>query len=133
MNENKPTEKSQVSIEELLERVASSSKKRRRIENNSNTLRFLDETKLEAGTLAIPTFVIFWFYRNVWPGDRHNKANKTVFFRTFNKKFPQYRVGKQRYYLLKEGVIEMNDEVIKEAKQYDKTFWAKKTKVQSLE
>lgn len=126
-NETKP------SIEELLARVADSSKKKLRVENNSNTLRFLDETKLEAGTTAFPTFVIFWYYRNVWPGDRHNKANKTVFFRTFNKKFPSYRVGKQRYYLLKDGVIELNDEVIERAKIYDKTFWAKKTKVQSIE
>ncbi len=123
------------SIEELLARVADSSKKRRRIENNTNTLRFIEETKLEPGTVAYPTYVIFWHYRNNWPGDRHHKANKTVFFRTFNRKFPQYRVGKQRYYLLKEGVIELNDEIKKEAKSYDKQHWAKKApkKVQSFE
>lgn len=127
------SETTKPSIEELLARVADSSKKRRKIENNANTLRFIEETGLEAGTLAIPTFVIFWFYRNIWKGDRHYKAKKIVFFRTFNQKFPQYRVGKQRYYLLKEGVIELNDKVITEAKSYDKQFWAKKAKVQSLE
>jgi hypothetical protein len=117
-----------LSVEELLAKVTENTKPRRRIENNTNVLRFIDETKLEAGTQAVPTYVIFWYYRNVWPGDRHYKAKKIVFFRTFNKKFPQYRVGKQRYYLLKEGVIELNDEVIKQAKIYDKQFWARKEK-----
>lgn len=121
------------SIDELLARVADSSKKKLRVENNSNVLRFIEESKLETGTLAVPNFVIFWHYRNIWKGDRHYKANKTVFFRTFGKKFPAYRNGKQRYYLLKEGVIELNDEVIEKAKIYDKQFWAKKAKVQSVE
>lgn len=128
MSDNKPT------VDELLARVANSSKKRLRIENNANVLRFIEETKLEAGTQAVPNFVIFWYYRNNWKGDRHHKANKIVFFRTFSQKFPDYRVGNQRYYLLKEGVIEVNDEIIKEAKSYDKQFWAKKPKkVQSVE
>lgn len=127
-NETKP------SIDELLAKVAEGSKPKRRIENNTNVLRFIEESQLEAGAMAIPTFVIFWHYRNVWKGDRHYKANKIVFFRTFNKKFPQYRIGKQRYYLLKEGVIELNEQVIKEAKSYDKQFWSKKEKkVRSLE
>jgi hypothetical protein len=116
------------SIDELLAKVAEGSKPRRRIENNTNVLRFIDETKLEAGTVAYPNSVIFWYYRNVWPGDRHYKANKIVFFRTFNKKFPNYRIGKQRYYLLNEGVIPLTDEVKKEAKSYDKQFWSKKEK-----
>lgn len=124
------------SIDDLLAKVAESSKPKRKIENNTNVLRFLQETGLEAGTVAVPTYVLFWFYRNVWPGDRHSKAKKIVFFRTLkSKNFPQYRVGKQRYYLLKEGVIELNDEVIRQAKIYDKQFWAKKeskTAVQSL-
>lgn len=121
------------SIDDLLAKVAEGSKKRLRIENNANTLRFIEESKLEPGTQAVPNFVIFWHYRNVWKGDRHHKANKTVFFRTFGKKFPAYRHGKQRFYLLKEGVIELNDEIIKEARSYDKQFWARKEKVQSVE
>ncbi len=122
------------SIDELLAKVAEGSKKKLRIENNANVLRFIEESQLEVGTLAIPTFVIFWHYRNIWKGDRHYKANKIVFFRTFNRKFPCCRSGKQRYYLLKEGAIELSDEIIKEAKSYDKQFWAKKeTKVQSVE
>lgn len=125
-----------LSTEELLARVAEGSKPRRKIENNVNVLRFMSETGLEAGTQAVPTYVLFWYYRNVWPGDRHYKAKKIVFFRTLSQKgIPQYRVGKQRYYLIKEGLIELTDEVIKQAKIYDKQFWAKKEKasVQSPE
>lgn len=121
------------SVAELLERVADTSKKRKRIENNTNTLRFIEESKLEAGTQAVPNYVIFWHYRMNWTGDRHYKANKIVFFRTFSRKFPAHRVGSQRYYLLKEGAIELNDEIKEKAKLYDKQFWAKKTKVQSVE
>lgn len=135
-NDNKPNEKAnQPSIDELLAKVADSSKPRRKIENNANVLRFISETGLEAGTQAVPTYVLFWYYRNIWPGDRHYKAKKIVFFRTLkSQNFPQYRVGKQRYYLIKEGLIELNDDVIKQAKIYDKQFWAKKEpKVQSVE
>jgi hypothetical protein len=117
------------SIEELLAKVEEKGKPRRRIENNVNTLRYIDEVGWEAGTLSIPTYVIFWHYRTQWAGDRHLKANKTVFFRTFNKKFPPARKTAQRYYLLKEGIIELTPEVLKEAKAYDKQFWTKKEKV----
>lgn len=121
------------SIDDLLAKVADTSKKRKRIENNTNVLRFIEESALEAGTQAVPNYVIFWHYRNIWKGDRHYKANKIVFFRTFGRKFPAYRVGKQRYYLLKEGVIELTDETKEKARIYDKQHWAKKTKVRSLE
>jgi hypothetical protein len=129
-NENKR------SIEELLSMVEEKSKPKRKIENNVNVMRFIQETGLEPGTLVVPTYVLFWYYRNVWPGDRHSKAKKIVFFRTLkSQNFPCYRVGKQRYYLIKEGLIELTDEVIKQAKIYDKQFWAKKEPktVQSVE
>lgn len=125
--------KTSPSIEELLAKASEATKKKLRIENNKNTLRYIEETGWEAGTMAIPTYVIFWHYRNEWKCDRHYKANKTVFFRTFNKKFPTYRKTTQRYYLLKEGIIELTDEVLKEAKLYDKIHWKRKTKVRPSE
>lgn len=122
------------SIDDLLNRIEQDKKPKLRIENNVNTLRYINEVGWEAGTLAIPTYVIFWHYRNVWKGDRHAKANKTVFFRTFNKKFPPARKSKQRFYLLKEGIIELTPEILKEAKSYDKQHWSKKEKkIQSHE
>lgn len=122
-----------LSIEELLAKATEATKPRRRIENNKNALRYIEETGWEAGTLLIPTYVIFWHYRNQWACDRHYKANKTVFFRTFNKSFPAVRKNNQRFYLLKEGIIELTPEVLKDAKQYDKTFWAKKVRLPKQE
>lgn len=111
-------------IDELIAAVTQvDNKKRRRIENHSNTLRYIDEMKLEPGTVAVPNFVIYWHYRTKWDGsDKRYKANKIVFFRTFSKKFPAHRVGKQRFYLMKEGCIEINEQVLEEAKLYDKKY-----------
>lgn len=113
-----------LSIEELLAAVKENgTKKKKRIENNTNTLRYIEEMKLEAGTVNVPNYVIYWHYRMVWKGsDSHYKANKIVFFRTFSKKFPCHRHGKQRFYLLKEGCIEIDEQVLEEAKLYDKKY-----------
>lgn len=112
------------SIDELLAAVKeNSTKKKKRFENHTNTLRYIKEMGLEAGTKAVPNYVIYWHYRTIWDGsDGRYKANKVVFFRTFAKKFPCYRHGKQRFYLLKEGCIELNDKVLEEAKFYDKKY-----------
>lgn len=116
--------KSNLTIDELLAAVKDADKKKRRkIENNSNTNRYIDEMKLEPGLVAVPNFVIYWHYRAVWKGsDRAYKANKIVFFRTFCQKFPAHRIGKQRYYMLKEGCIEINEKILEEAKLYDKKY-----------
>jgi hypothetical protein len=129
MENKKPT------IDELLNAATSElPKKRRRIENNSNTLRYIDEMKLEAGPVAVPNYVIYWHYRQVWKGsDRKYKANKIVFFRTFTQKFPSHRIGKQRFYLLKENCIELNDAVLEEAKLYDKKYVRFKEKEETAE
>lgn len=121
----------ELSIEELLNKAKETTKKRLRIENHPNVLRFIKETGLEPGTQVVPTYVIFWFYRNQWNnggGDAASKAKRTTFFRTFNKNFPTYRKKDQRYYLIKEGVITVNEETLKEAKTYDKKYWSKKPK-----
>jgi hypothetical protein len=121
MSDKKPT------IDELLAAVqqADTGKKRKRIENHSNTLRYIQEAGIEAGDKAVPNFVIYWHYRTQWNagiGNNNQRANKIVFFRTFSKKFPAHRVGNQRYYLLKENCIEINDQVLEEAKLYDKKY-----------
>jgi hypothetical protein len=123
------------SIDELLAAVTQAdSKKRIRIENNANTLRYISEMKLEPGTKAVPNFVIFWHYRQIWEGsDNRWKVNKIVFFRTFSKKFPSHRIGKQRFYLLKDDCIEINDKILEEAKLYDKKYVRFKKKTETEE
>lgn len=119
MENRKPT------IEELLAAVQerASKPKKKKIENHSNTLRYIEEMGLESGTQAVPNYVIYWHYRAIWKGsDRRYKANKIVFFRTFCKKFKSHRVGSQRFYLLKEGAIELSADILKEALSYDKHY-----------
>lgn len=93
-----------LSIEELLAKAEDKSSSRRRCENNVNVQKYIDRVGWEAGTLVVPTYVIFWHYRKIYEETHYkSKANKTVFFRTFNKRFPSYRKNNQRFYLLNEG------------------------------
>lgn len=117
-----------LSIDELVARAEAKTKKRLRSETNASTLRYIREVGWESGTVAIPTYVIFWHYRNVWKADPSAKANKTVFFRTFNKHFVAYRSNGQRFYLMKEGVINLDINIKETAKLYDKQYWQKKAK-----
>ena len=133
---------SELSIEELLARAEG--KKRLRCENDSRVLTFIEKTQLEHGLLAVPTYVIYWYYRQVYtyPGlFNQNKAKKVTFFRTFKKHFNQYRNKTQRFYLLNpsqlseiietvdingEQVTRITAEVLKKAKDYDKNYGQKK-------
>jgi len=120
------------SVEELLARVAEGKKPRKKIETNSNVNRYIAEFKLEPGTLAVPSYVIYWHYRMIFEGARQHKANKIVFFRTFSKTFTQYRHGKQRFYLIAPGVLPTDEESLKAAETYEKTY-AGMTKVSTKE
>jgi hypothetical protein len=116
------------SIEELLALVeVIEDKKRKRREESRNVLEFIDELDVQAGTEAIPNFLIFYVYRSLWkPEEQKRKVKKITFFQTFGNKFPLYRKNNQRYYMLKEGLFKVNDELIKAAKQYDKQHWQSK-------
>ncbi len=116
------------SIEELLkliEEKPKSTKKQR--EDNRNVIGFIEEFSIESGTCAVPNYLIFYVYRCVWRHDESKKkAKKITFFQTFGKKFPDFRKNRQRYYMLKEGLFDVNEEVLKTAKQYDKQHWQSK-------
>lgn len=116
------------SIEELLELVKSRpAGKRKEKEDNRNVLDFITELGIESGTQAVPNYLIFYVYRTLWkPEDSHKKAKKITFFQTFGKKFPDYRHGKQRFYMLKEGLFDVSEEMKKAARIYDKQHWQTK-------
>lgn len=116
------------SIEELLKLVEErqGSKKRERSENR-DVLDFINELGIESGTQAIPNYLIFYIYRSIWRVDQSKrKAKKITFFQTFSKHFPDYRKNDQRFYMLKEGLFAVNEELLKAAKQYDKQHWKSK-------
>jgi hypothetical protein len=116
------------SIEELLklieERPDSGRKPK---EDNRDVLDFINELGVESGTEAIPNYLIFYVYRCIWKLDQSKKkAKKITFFQTFGKHFPDYRKNSQRYYMLKEGLFNVDEEILKAAKQYDKQHWKSK-------
>jgi hypothetical protein len=97
----------------------------------------MKELGIESGTKAVPNYLIFYIYRSIWRADQpKKKAKKITFFQTFGKHFPDYRKNDQRFYMLKEELFDVNEELLTAAKQYDKQYWqGKKTqkKVPALE
>lgn len=116
------------SIEELLklieERPKSSKKPR---EDHKDVMEFISELGIESGTQAVPNYLIFYVYRSLWRADQlKKKAKKITFFQTFGRHFPDYRKNHQRFYMLKEGLFKVNEELLKTAKNYDKQYWQAK-------
>lgn len=116
------------SIEDLLKLIEEKPKtSKKQKEDNKDVLEFIKDLGIESGTQAVPNYLIFYIYRSIWRVDQvKKKAKKITFFQTFGKHFPDYRKNHQRYYMLKEGIFDVNEEVLKAAKQYDKQHWQSK-------
>ena len=116
------------SIEDLLKLIEEKPKtSKKQKEDNKDVLEFIKDLGIESGTQAVPNYLIFYIYRSIWRVDQvKKKAKKITFFQTFGKHFPDYRKNHQRYYMLKEGIFDVNEEVLKAAKQYDKQHWQNK-------
>jgi predicted nucleotide-binding protein (sugar kinase/HSP70/actin superfamily) len=116
------------SIEDLLKLIEEKPKtSKKQKEDNKDVLEFINDLGIESGTQAVPNYLIFYIYRSIWRVDQvKKKAKKITFFQTFGKHFPDYRKNHQRYYMLKEGIFDVNEEVLKAAKQYDKQHWQNK-------
>ena len=116
------------SIEELLKLIEEKPRSERKPkEDNRDVLDFMNDLGIESGTEAIPNYLIFFIYRCIWkPDQSKKKAKKITFFQTFGKHFPDYRKNRQRYYMLKQGLFNGNEELLKAAKQYDKQHWQNK-------
>jgi hypothetical protein len=116
------------SIEELLNLVKSRpAGGKKPPEDNRDVLEFIKDLDIQAGTKAVPNFLIFYVYRMIWKAENSKrKAKKITFFQTFSKHLPTYRHGKQRFYMIKDGTFDVSDEIIKAAEQYDKQHWTKK-------
>jgi len=126
------------SIEELLKLIEEKPKNSKKIrQDNRDVLDFIQDMSIESGTQAVPNYLIFYVYRTIWRVDQQKrKAKKITFFQTFGKHFPDYRKNHQRFYMLKEGLFNVNEELLKAAKQYDKQHWQNKKaqkKVSTLE
>jgi predicted nucleotide-binding protein (sugar kinase/HSP70/actin superfamily) len=116
------------SIEELLKLIEEKPKSSRKVrEDNRDVLDFIKDLGIESGVQAVPNYLIFYVYRAIWRVDQQKKkAKKITFFQTFGKHFPDYRKNHQRYYMVKEGIFNATEELLKAAKQYDKQHWQSK-------
>ena len=116
------------SIEELLKLIEErqdSPKKPK--EDHKDVVDFIKDLGIESGTQAVPNYLIFYVYRCLWRVDQpKKKAKKITFFQTFGRHFPDYRKNHQRYYMLKEGLFNVIEELLKAAKHYDKQHWQAK-------
>jgi predicted nucleotide-binding protein (sugar kinase/HSP70/actin superfamily) len=116
------------SIEELLkliEEKPKSSKKPK--EDHKDVVDFIRDLGIESGVQAVPNYLIFYVYRCIWRADQpKKKAKKITFFQTFGRHFPDYRKNHQRFYMLKEGLFNVDEELLKAAKHYDKQHWQAK-------
>lgn len=106
----------------IIEQGSSQPKKRKKIESNASTLRYIRENNIESGLVAVPNAVIFHHYCTKWPGEMKHKANKVVFFRTFNQHFKTVRKTFQRFYLIKEGIYDLSPENVAAAELYNKKY-----------
>jgi hypothetical protein len=116
------------SIEELLKLIEEKPKSGKKPRQDSrDVLDFINDLRIESGVEAVPNYLIFFIYRSIWkPDQSKKKAKKITFFQTFGKHFPDYRKNSQRYYMLKEGIFNVNEDMLKAAKQYDKQHWQSK-------
>ena len=116
------------SIEELLKLIEEKPKLGKKPRQDSrDVLDFINDLKIESGVEAVPNYLIFFIYRSIWkPDQSKKKAKKITFFQTFGKHFPDYRKNSQRYYMLREGIFNVNEDMLKAAKQYDKQHWQNK-------
>jgi hypothetical protein len=115
------------SIEELLKLIEEKPKARKVKSDNKDVMDFISQMNIKSGSRVVPNYLIFYIYRCVWcPENAKRKAKKITFFQTFSKHFPDYRKNKQRYYMLESEIFEVNEEVLKAARQYDKQHWQSK-------
>lgn len=119
---------SDISLEELLKSLSEAETKEDTKKFQQKDLyhmdRFIEEYDIKVGTTKVPTYIIFHAYRLIWKGVQsiEKKANKIKFFRSFAKRFPSSRIGKQRYYLLNEEAFDLTREGDLKAKHYDEIY-----------
>ncbi len=79
---------------------------------------FITEFNVRAGLDRVPSYIIYFFYKEKAPGSKSHKLKRITFFKEFGKMFPKARVGKQRYYLLDKSSFDLTKEVLAEASYY---------------
>ena len=119
-----------LTIEELLGIVAQDGKAISNLmDDKSNVKDFLREYGITDGTTLVPNYKVYYDYCKKWK-PQGKKLSKIGFLRKFSVVFNSKRTGTTRYYLLNEGVFQLDEGTLDEAKRFDKRYRnkTKKTK-----
>lgn len=117
-----------LSIDELLDLLDDSDSYESLVSKEKSVNKFIRENGIISGQIKVPTYVIYYHYKRKWKLQA-KKLSKIAFFREFNKLFDQVRTKNTRYYLLNDGIFNLDKESLDEAKGSDKRY-EKKTKKQ---
>jgi hypothetical protein len=108
-----------MSLEELIKLVDEKPKRNNTKKISKSYCKFIADNNVARGELKVPSYYIYFKFRE-WCGNTNNKKiSKVHFFRLFNKDFDQVRHGYQRYYLIND-VFDISEEELKEAKEFNK-------------
>lgn len=106
----------------LLEEKVETKKVEKVRSNLDSCDRFIQKMNVRMGLEKVPNYVIYYTYKKKYKAALgEEKLSKIHFFRLFNKKFEQKRVGKQRRYAL-DGPFDMSREGLLEAKKFDQEY-----------
>jgi len=104
--------------------------RRGRVKKHKSILTFIKHYQLKPGTVLIPTYLIYYYYKVKYSHSHVVKVGKTEFFRVFNMFFEQKRKTNQRYYLLDDS-LEITDEILTLAKSHSRSKNSVKNKKES--
>jgi hypothetical protein len=95
--------------------------------DNKEVIKFLKKTGLAPGENKVPTYIIYYAYREWAVANWVKVWKKEEFFRTFKRYFTQKRTGRQRYYLINDA-IQLTEEYCEKAEKYRHGYYNKKKK-----
>jgi len=98
----------------------------RKDRENKDVLRFIRKFQIAPGENRVPTYLIYYHYKE-WQRTTWKKPwGKEEFFRTFKQHFEQKRSGNQRFYMINDG-LDLSERAYEKAKKYEKG-WQKRGK-----
>lgn len=105
-------------------------KNKTRNNNSQSVTRFVEELQIKPGNNKVPTFVLFYLYREVW-SPSSNKVSKVDFFRSLGQHLAPLRTPLQRYYLVDaecEQRLGINTKTFEDKAKFYVKNYSKKTK-----
>lgn len=118
----------ELSIEQLMG-IASTDKEviSTLFEDKSNVRDFLREYGVTDGDALVPNYKVYYDYCKKWK-PTGKKLSKIGFLRKLSIVFRTKRTNNTRYYLLNEGVFDLSEDALNEAKKFDERYRRKVAK-----